>query len=300
MSDNFTLMHCGRRFRRKMAVCCTYHDSELNRSKPMTQTPQICANCGYEDHGGKTCGVIYGRGLASGACLYQPLPAPDAGEPTDRSEEYRETLAGMLAMAVDSKAPWIPWECQIGALKFALKTVDDRRAERPADRRCDQKSHIDGITPCVHPLGHVGPHENNGELWTGRPAESEDERFQRYRELVVGEFKDYELQLSSLRTQLEEKEAELKDAIRIRDEQSETIAKYGFGQAKDCVEKAEAESAKYRELLEAAEQITFKDGKRIEQPCGQDEGSQCWHVDNPEGLVDLYDSALEAFEASRS
>lgn len=49
-----------------------------------------------------------------------------------------------------------------------------------------------------------------------------------------------------------------------------------------------------RELLEAADGIEFKNGTRIDQPCAQDEGVQCWHYDH-DGRCDLFDSVLDAY-----
>lgn len=51
---------------------------------------------------------------------------------------HRETLVGMLAMALDSTAKWLPWNMQIGALRFALDSVDDLRSLEKACFYCGQ------------------------------------------------------------------------------------------------------------------------------------------------------------------
>lgn len=52
---------------------------------------------------------------------------------SDDANEHMETLEGILAMALDSKAPWIPWPQQISALKFTIDALNHPTAT-PADQ----------------------------------------------------------------------------------------------------------------------------------------------------------------------
>jgi hypothetical protein len=52
----------------------------------------------------------------------------------------------------------------------------------------------------------------------------------------------------------------------------------------------------YEAMMEAVECIEFQDGQRIDQPCSQPPGQQCWHYDH-DGRIDLFDTSLAAFRA---
>ena len=48
----------------------------------------------------------------------------------------------------------------------------------------------------------------------------------------------------------------------------------------------------YRRIIADVDWVVFKSGRRLEQPCDQPEGTQCWHTEDHR----LFDSIIEAYD----